>query len=149
MMRVKSAFSLVEVMVVIVIVGILVAIAIPNYTRTREQAIDREGLSILRLLVSASRQYMLENPGVRLTNLNNWNDVNQQLHTEINTPNWSISRLRVNSNTISVNLTRQGGGNNWGRTISMRRDANGNITYNCTPAQNAQCPCGKGNICGE
>jgi len=53
----KNGFSLIELMVVVIILGIVVAIAIPKYDRTIERSIDKEAYSTLNLIVGAQKFY--------------------------------------------------------------------------------------------
>jgi prepilin-type N-terminal cleavage/methylation domain-containing protein len=59
--RTRAAFTLVEIMIVVAIIGLLAAIAVPNLIRARE----RTQLSLiqnnLRLIDSAKSQWSLEN----------------------------------------------------------------------------------------
>ena len=55
--RSAAGFTLMELMVVVVIVGVLAGIAIPTYTATREKAYDREAVTSLRLVRVALKQY--------------------------------------------------------------------------------------------
>lgn len=55
------AFTLIELMVVVVIVGILSALAIPNFTTIKEKTLDKEAVGALRLIKVAERQYRLTN----------------------------------------------------------------------------------------
>ena len=57
----KSGFTLVEIMIVVAIIGLLAAIAIPNFVRAREQAQLQSILNNLRVIEGAKDQYALEN----------------------------------------------------------------------------------------
>ncbi len=56
----RRAFTLVEIMVVVVIIGLLVALASPGFRKIRRASQDKAVLSNLRLMVAASDQYFLE-----------------------------------------------------------------------------------------
>jgi prepilin-type N-terminal cleavage/methylation domain-containing protein len=60
--RFRSAgFTLVELMVVVVVLGVLVAIAIPKFSNTKTKAIDASMKSDLRNLASAEEGYYYTN----------------------------------------------------------------------------------------
>ena len=61
-MKIKdNGFTLIEVMIVVVIIGILSAIAYPSYTRYVAQSTRAEGLSALMRLANLQEQYYLDN----------------------------------------------------------------------------------------
>ncbi len=57
-----SCFTLIEVITVVVIIGILAALAVPNYLLTVEIARNRDAIGAIRILQQAENQYRLESP---------------------------------------------------------------------------------------
>ena len=56
----KKGFTLVEIMIVVVIIGLLAAMAIPAFQKVREQSREKAMLNNLRQVASAGQQYVLE-----------------------------------------------------------------------------------------
>ncbi|EDY85280.1 Prokaryotic N-terminal methylation motif domain protein [Verrucomicrobiia bacterium DG1235] len=57
----KKGFTLVEIMIVVVIIGLLAAMAIPAFQKVRKDSRASAVYNDARQLASAAQQYMLEN----------------------------------------------------------------------------------------
>lgn len=61
MSHVKKGFTLIELLIVVVIIGILAAIAIPKFANTKEKAYVASMKSDLRNLITAQEAYYSDN----------------------------------------------------------------------------------------
>ena len=59
----KQGFTLIELLIVVVIIGILAAIAIPKFANTKEKAYIASMKSDLRNLITAQEAYFSDNNG--------------------------------------------------------------------------------------
>lgn len=60
-MKKNKAFTLVEIMVVVVIIGLLATIAVPAFNKVRATAREKAMVNNLRQIASAAQQYLVDN----------------------------------------------------------------------------------------
>ena len=63
----KKGFTLVEIMIVVVIIGLLAAMAVPAFQAVRNNARTKAVLNNLRQVAGAAQQYMLEEGVTQVT----------------------------------------------------------------------------------
>jgi prepilin-type N-terminal cleavage/methylation domain-containing protein len=84
----KSGFTLVEIMIVVAIIGLLAAIAIPSFMKARQQSQQNACINNLRQIDAAKEQAALE---MRWTNgqavANGQSNVNMYIKSVANTTN--------------------------------------------------------------
>lgn len=73
--QVKRAFTLIEILIVVVILGILAAIVIPQFTNASEEAALNSGRSQLQTVRSQIELYRVQHLGVLPDILTDWTDL--------------------------------------------------------------------------
>ena len=76
----RGGFTLVEIMIVVAIIALLAAIAVPNFLRSRRRAQATQVLQDLRLVDAAVDQYAIENNKSGTASVS-WTDVRAYLKT--------------------------------------------------------------------
>ncbi len=56
----KQGFTLVEIMIVVMIIGLLAAIALPSFKKARDEAREKSCINSLRLIEAAKDQYAID-----------------------------------------------------------------------------------------
>ena len=100
----NRGFTLFELLIVVIIIGILATLAIPHYTLSRERVFGREAIANLKMIGAAERMYRMEltpdafvacscgcaGTGAGCCN-NNPNGCNFLLKLSLNTDNWTYA----------------------------------------------------------
>ena len=122
MLRDKKGFTLIELLIVVVIIGILAAIAIPKFANTKEKAYVASMKSDLRNLVTAQEAYFADNNSTYAgsttamgTNYRASTGVTVTINSSTNT-GWTASASQ-NSTTKTCTLSLGGGSTNEGVPI--------------------------------
>ncbi len=103
----KKAFTLVEIMIVVVIIGLLAAMAIPAFNKVRATSQDKAVTNNLRQYASAAQQYMLD-AGVSQVGYSDI--VGSNLHISVldNVADETYTGLTLGTNTTRLQATVNG-----------------------------------------
>ena len=91
--KIKSAVTLLELVVVIIILGVLVTLGLPGYIRLKERSLGQEAIGNLRLIASAERSYFVERNHYYPLNdtVSDIGLINDNLWLSLSETNWDYS----------------------------------------------------------
>ena len=125
----KKSFTLMEIIVVVIIVGVLAGLALPRFSIVVEKVRSSEGVQILTTLLTAQKRYAMENGG----SYQNGSGLSNMLadgDLDVNIPqpaNFNVPYIYNNPAQVAL-IQRQIAPITF--TYGLSIDANGNIT--CT-----------------
>jgi type IV pilus assembly protein PilA len=110
-----EGFTLIELLVVVVIIGVLVAIAVPVYLNYRQGAADKSAQSDVRGAISAMEQYYTDNgnsyPASALSQAATFN-LGSSTTAKVTLSDKSVLSIVVNGSTYKICARNTGGSTN-------------------------------------
>lgn len=139
----ESGFTLVELLVVMLIIGLLAAIAIPSFFNQRDKAYDASAKEMARTAETAMETYATDNGGV-YTSVTpaKLNTIENSIQTAVSTTKPYLSAAAAAGTgdkgwTLTVQSPKTG------NTFSIARDATTSaLTFSCNTGGTAGCPTG-------
>jgi type IV pilus assembly protein PilA len=134
--RDESGFSLIELLVVVLMVGILAAIAIPSFLNQKSKAQDAQAKTMARTAQTAFETYAASNGGSYAGSnlLSTLNSVEPSLITGANTSAF-LSAVQGTTNSFQVTAYSPVTSESF-----MLTDTAGSITRTCSPSGGGGCP---------
>jgi prepilin-type N-terminal cleavage/methylation domain-containing protein len=108
----RPGWTLIELLIVVVMVGIVASLALPNYSRMKEATYDKEAIASLKLVAAAEKVYRLERG--YFSEATSTQAVNENLKLSLPTGNdkkWDYTI--TGASTISFTSTAQRGSSIW------------------------------------
>ena len=107
-MQNRKGFTLIELLIVVVIIGILAALAIPRFTQASARAKEKEADGILKQIFTLQNAY-LANYGTYATSATALQTVGWDPNTTLGLKNYSAPTI---TNTFPITMTATGTGYN-------------------------------------
>jgi prepilin-type N-terminal cleavage/methylation domain-containing protein len=134
----RCGFTLLEFLVVIIIIGILAALALPNFGKAKEHALGKEAIANLKLMAAAEWIFRMHvgtyyPPSGIQGNITN---INQYLKLSLTEANWDYS-ITGGASAFTVSADRQGSGGYLNCVYTL---TSANAIVGNEPSPNASCP---------
>jgi prepilin-type N-terminal cleavage/methylation domain-containing protein len=131
----RHGFTLLELLVVLIIIGVLSTLGITHYGGIREQAMDKEAIANVMLIMSAERIYRMEEDGHLWFISADIGQLNEHLKLSLtagNNRNWSYAANSVSGPVSSVCVEARRNGAD-GRSWRMFPNDERPIAGTCNP----------------
>jgi type IV pilus assembly protein PilA len=123
----ESGFTLVELLVVMLIIGLLAAIAIPAFFNQKDKATDSQAKVFARTAETSMETYATDNGGVYNANTPaNTVAALDKIEPTLNGATLAVSGLSDKGYTVTVT-------SGTGNTFSITRDVGGTTSLDCVP----------------
>ena len=109
-----TGWTLIEFLVVLIIIAILAGLVIPNFSRTRERALDKEAQTALRLIQAAERVYLSKYATYQTAPA--LADINTNLKLDLTSGSWNFSVPTANASAFNATAARTDSSRTWSIT---------------------------------
>jgi len=103
----SASFTLLELLVVIIIIGILSALGLAGFTKTKQNVLSKEAKSNIKLIAAAEKIYRMEDAGSSYGACSTAAICNTMLKLDLNTTNW-LYKVELNGGVATITATLVG-----------------------------------------
>ncbi len=136
----EKGFTLVELLVVILIIGILAAIAIPSFLSQTAKGKDASAKSAARNAQTAAETYNVDNNGSYSAMTPAKLLVIEPTLNEVGASGSGLAVPTANASDYSITVTDPTTSGGTGSTFTVTRATTGVVTRTCTPVATGGCP---------
>jgi len=129
----NEGFTIIELMVVLIIIGVLTSLAIPGFFRTKERAFDKEARITLDLIVAGEKMYR-----ARMNfyypfsgNVSNETDIENNLQLDLSSSNWNHTIANVSSGANFNATAERNGQASWNRRWLINASGDSSCESTC------------------
>jgi len=129
----KKAFTMFEILIVVLIVGIITAIALPNFMRSKESSLGEEANLTLKLIQDAEQFYHIEHDAY--INSTNISDINSKLKLYIPTSesrSWDYKIITPDAHNFTAKANRLTSNPDYIRTYCINQSADEPYSDSCS-----------------
>lgn len=129
----RSGFTLIELIIVVIIVGVLAAIALPQYAGFVERARTTEAVNAIGAIKVAEQAYLMQT--ANYTNCADAANIGSLLGIALPVNNWTYACNNASGTIVNIVATRNGGDQSGNTIILTWTNVNQVGTWNGTHTQ--------------
>ena len=135
----NKGFTIIELMVALIIIGVLVSLAIPGFSRTKERAFDKEAQIGLNLIAAGEKMYRVKiGSYYPSSGTVDKSDIEDNLQLDLSSSSWEYNITGLGGTNYNATAVRNGPAS-WGRQWLI--NATGDLS--CVPCASCEpnvCP---------
>ncbi|MEK6563961.1 MAG: type II secretion system protein [Candidatus Omnitrophota bacterium] len=137
----KNGFTIIELMVALIIIGVLVSLAIPGFSRTKERAFDKEARIGLDLIVAGEKMYRAR-IGVYYPSSGTVgeSDIEDNLQLDLSSDAWEYSITNAGAGASFNAVAARNGPASWSRQWLINATGDLSCVPTCTSCEPNVCP---------
>lgn len=124
-LRKERGFKLIEILIVIIIIGILAILALPQFGKAKERAMDKEAIANLKLISAAEKIYRMEAtyyyPNSGTAAVGGMNTFLRLSLPEGSSRNWDYTIESGGTASFDARGARYSPPSGWGRTFKINQ----------------------------
>jgi prepilin-type N-terminal cleavage/methylation domain-containing protein len=103
--RPPAGFTMTELLIVVVILGMLISFAVPNYDKSRRRAYEKAMVSQLKMLADANKLYLSRNDTFYQDNTTDIDEINTNLNLDLVLDKMTFSYASSTPRTFTAAMT--------------------------------------------
>src|SRR3990167_2796464 len=138
----NKGFTIIELMIVLVIIGVLASLAIPGFLRTKERALDKEAQIGLNFIAAGEKIYRVKTGSYYpLSGIVNKSDIEDNLQLDLSSSAWEYSIDGLSSGGVNFNATAlRNEQTSWSRQWLINASGVLSCETKCSPCAPNVCP---------
>ena len=136
----NKGFTIIELMVALIIIGVLVSLAIPGFSRTKERAFDKEAQIGLNLIAAGEKMYRVRiGSYYPSSGTVDKSDIEDNLQLDLSSSSWEYNITGLGGTNYNATAVRNGPAS-WSRQWLINATGDLSCVPTCASCEPNVCP---------